>query len=104
MAQSCGAPHPRAAGDAASGSCHRTSKGYRITSRVDPVRAIEVASAGAMSWQFSVNDPERREHLTPTDHRNLFFALALFVTVDSVRSLTGNGEAQHSLRASFPPP
>ncbi|QDW29200.1 cation transporter [Arthrobacter sp. KBS0702] len=57
---------------------------------------IEVASAVALSWQFSAKDPERREHLTLRIISISFFALALFVSVDSVRSLTGGGEAQHS--------
>jgi divalent metal cation (Fe/Co/Zn/Cd) transporter len=57
---------------------------------------IEVASALALSWQFSAKDPERREHLTLRIIALSFFALALFVTVDSARSLAGGGEAQHS--------
>ena len=57
---------------------------------------IEVASAVALSWQFSAQDPERREQLTLRIIALSFFALALFVTVDSVRSLSGGGEAQHS--------
>jgi Co/Zn/Cd efflux system component len=57
---------------------------------------IEVASALALSWQFSAKDPERREHLTLRIIAASFFALAAFVTVDAVRSLTGGGEAQHS--------
>ena len=57
---------------------------------------IEVASAVALSWQFSTNVPERREHLTLRIIALSFFALALFVSVDSVRSLAGGGEAQHS--------
>ncbi len=57
---------------------------------------IEVASAVALSWQFSVRDPERREHLTLRLIAISFFALAAFVTVDSVTSLAGGGEAQHS--------
>jgi Co/Zn/Cd efflux system component len=57
---------------------------------------IEVASALALSWQFSAKDPERREHLTLRIIAISFFALAAFVTVDAVRSLTGAGEAQHS--------
>jgi hypothetical protein len=57
---------------------------------------IEVASAVALSWQFSAKDPERREHVTLRIIAVSFFALALFVTVDSVRSLTGGSEAQHS--------
>jgi Co/Zn/Cd efflux system component len=57
---------------------------------------IEVASALALSWQFSAKDPERREHLTLRIIAISFFALAAFVAVDAVRSLTGGGEAQHS--------
>jgi divalent metal cation (Fe/Co/Zn/Cd) transporter len=57
---------------------------------------IEVASAVALSWQFSAKDPERREHLTLRIIAVSFFALAAFVAVDAVRSLAGAGEAQHS--------
>ena len=57
---------------------------------------IEVASAAALSWQFSSKDPERREHLTLRIIALSFFALAAFVSVDAIRSLTGAGEAQHS--------
>ncbi|WP_354246777.1 cation transporter [Arthrobacter sp. UYEF20] len=57
---------------------------------------IEVASALALSWQFSAKDPERREHLTLRMIAVSFFALAAFVATDAIRSLTGGGEAQHS--------
>ena len=57
---------------------------------------IEVASAVALSWQFSAKDPERREHLTLRIIAISFFALAAFVTMDAIRSLAGGGEAQHS--------
>ena len=57
---------------------------------------IEVASAVALSWQFSAKDPERREYLTLRIIAISFFALAAFVTVDSATSLAGGGEAQHS--------
>jgi divalent metal cation (Fe/Co/Zn/Cd) transporter len=57
---------------------------------------IEVASAVALSWQFSAKDPEQREHLTLRLIAISFFALAVFVTADSVRSLAGGGAAQHS--------
>jgi len=57
---------------------------------------IEVASALALSWQFSARDPERREQLTLRMIAVSFFALAAFVTADAVRSLAGGGEAQHS--------
>ncbi|MBT2549918.1 cation transporter [Arthrobacter sp. ISL-65] len=57
---------------------------------------IEVTSALALSWQFSSEAPERREHLTLRIIALSFFALAAFVSVDAVRSLTGGGEAKHS--------
>ena len=57
---------------------------------------IEVASAVALSWQFSATDPERRERLTLRIIAVSFFALAAFVAVDAVLSLTGAGHAQHS--------
>ncbi|UZX03317.1 cation transporter [Arthrobacter sp. CDRTa11] len=57
---------------------------------------VEVASAVALSWQFSAKDPERREHLTLRIIAISFFALAAFVSIDAIRSLTGAGEAQHS--------
>ena len=57
---------------------------------------VEVASAVALSWQFSAKDPERREHLTLRIIAVSFFALAAFVAMDAIRSLTGGGEAQHS--------
>ena len=57
---------------------------------------IEVASALALSWQFSSKDPERREYLTLRIIAVSFFALAAFVSAEAVRSLLGAGEAQHS--------
>ena len=57
---------------------------------------IEVASAVALSWQFSAADPERRERVTLRIIAVSFFALAAFVAGDALRSLTGGGEAQHS--------
>jgi len=57
---------------------------------------IEVASAVTLSWQFSAKDPERREYLTLRIIAVSFFALAVFVTADAIRSLTGGEGAQHS--------
>lgn len=57
---------------------------------------IEVASAVALSWQFSAKDPERREDITLRIIAISFFALAAFVTFDAISSLTGGGAAQHS--------
>ena len=57
---------------------------------------IEVASAAAVAWQFAGRDPEAREKVALRVIAFSFFGLALFVTVDAVRSLLGAGEAQHS--------
>ncbi|GAA2937433.1 cation transporter [Streptomyces enissocaesilis] len=61
---------------------------------------IEVSSATAVAWQFSARDHATREAREERALRIIavsFFALALYVTVDSVRALTGTGEAGHSL-------
>ncbi|CCH87381.1 putative Co/Zn/Cd cation transporter-like protein [Modestobacter italicus] len=57
---------------------------------------IEVSSAAAVAWQFAGRDPEARERIALKVIGGSFFALALFVTVDAVRSLLGSGEAEHS--------
>ncbi|XAS66962.1 cation transporter [Micrococcaceae bacterium Sec5.7] len=57
---------------------------------------IEVASAVALTWQFSARDPERREHLTLRIIALSFFALAAFVAADAVSALIGAGEPRHS--------
>ncbi|QUC59010.1 cation transporter [Streptomyces sp. A2-16] len=60
---------------------------------------IEVSSAAAVAWQFSAADHAVREAREKTTLRIIaasFFALAAYVTVDSLRALTGTGEAQHS--------
>ncbi len=57
---------------------------------------IEVASASAVAWQFSGRDPEARERTTLKIIALSFFALAGYVTVESVRSLTGAEVAGHS--------
>ncbi len=60
---------------------------------------VEVSSAAAVAWQFSARDHAVRE---ARERRALkiiavsFFALAAFVTVSSVRSLLGGGDAEHS--------
>ncbi|MFF4508904.1 cation transporter [Streptomyces sp. NPDC001401] len=61
---------------------------------------IEVSSAAAVAWQFSARDHavrEAREHRTLRIISVSFFALAVYVTVDAVRALTGTGEADRSL-------
>jgi divalent metal cation (Fe/Co/Zn/Cd) transporter len=57
---------------------------------------IEVASAAAVSWQFSGRDPEAREHATLRVIAVSFFALAAYVAVEAVRSLIGAENAGHS--------
>lgn len=60
---------------------------------------IEVSSAAVVAWQFSARDPrvrEAREHRALRLIAILFFALAAYVTVESVRSLAGGGTAESS--------
>lgn len=57
---------------------------------------IEVSSALAVAWQFAGRDPEARERVALKVIACSFFALAVFVTIDALRSLFGAGEAQHS--------
>ncbi|WP_031467643.1 cation transporter [Sciscionella sediminilitoris] len=58
---------------------------------------IEVASAAAVAWQFSGRDPQARERTALKVIAVSFFALAAYITVDSVRALTGSGHAGESL-------
>jgi divalent metal cation (Fe/Co/Zn/Cd) transporter len=57
---------------------------------------IEVASAAAVAWQFSGKDPEAREQAALKIIAISFFALALYVTVESIRSLLRVEPAGHS--------
>ena len=57
---------------------------------------IEVASATAVAWQFSVTDHERRERTTLRIIAVSFFALAAYVGVESVRALVSGHQAEHS--------
>ncbi|WP_436975980.1 cation transporter [Nocardia xishanensis] len=58
---------------------------------------IEVSSAAAVAWQFAGRDPAVREKIALRVIAFSFFALAAYVTVDSIRALFGLGEAQHSM-------
>ncbi|WP_282693552.1 cation transporter [Streptomyces sp. CC208A] len=61
---------------------------------------IEVSSAAAVTWQFSARDHavrEAREQRTLRIIAVSFFTLAAYVSVDSVRALTGTGKADHSI-------
>ena len=57
---------------------------------------IEVASAAAVAWQFTGADPEARERTALRVIALSFFALAGYMTVESVRSLVGAEPADHS--------
>jgi divalent metal cation (Fe/Co/Zn/Cd) transporter len=57
---------------------------------------IEVSSAAAVAWQFAGRDPEARDKRALRFIAFSFFALAAYVTVESVRALLGRGEAEHS--------
>ncbi|HZA15628.1 MAG TPA: cation transporter [Pseudonocardiaceae bacterium] len=56
---------------------------------------IEVASASVVAWQFCGRDPQTRERTALKIIALSFFALAGYVTVESVRSLTGAQDAEH---------
>ena len=57
---------------------------------------VEVLSAAAIAWQFAAPDPETREKVALRTVAVAFFALAVFVTMQSVRTLVGGGEPEHS--------
>jgi divalent metal cation (Fe/Co/Zn/Cd) transporter len=57
---------------------------------------IEVSSAAAVAWQFAGKDPEAREKIALRIIAVSFFALAAYVTVESVRALISGAEAEHS--------
>ncbi|HEY1097330.1 MAG TPA: cation transporter [Myxococcota bacterium] len=57
---------------------------------------VEVLSAAAVAWQFSRKDPERWERPTLRLIAVAFFALAAYVTVSAILTLTGVVEPEHS--------
>ena len=57
---------------------------------------VEVVSAVAVAWQFAAPDPERRERTALRVISVLFFALAVYVSVEAVLSLAGLREPEHS--------
>ncbi|GGN46107.1 divalent metal cation (Fe/Co/Zn/Cd) transporter [Actinoplanes campanulatus] len=57
---------------------------------------IEVSSAAAVAWQFTGKDPQRRERAALRVIAVSFFALAAYVSVESIRALAGGTEAEHS--------
>lgn len=57
---------------------------------------IEVFSAAAVAWQFTRRDPERWEKTTVRVIAIAFFALAAYVITDSMLSLAGVQDVDHS--------
>lgn len=57
---------------------------------------IEVSSAVAVAWQFTRKDPERWEKATVRAIAVAFFALAAYVGVEAVLTLTTRREVDHS--------
>lgn len=57
---------------------------------------VEVSAAAAVAWQFAAADPERREKAALRFVAFSFFALAVYVAVEAVRSMLGFSEARHS--------
>jgi divalent metal cation (Fe/Co/Zn/Cd) transporter len=57
---------------------------------------VEVSSALVLIWQFRARLPETRERLALRLIGGSFFALALWVSFESIRSLLGQGEAEPS--------
>lgn len=57
---------------------------------------VEVASAAAVAWQFTRKDPERWEKVTVRAIGIAFFALAAYVTIDAILTLTGVEQVSHS--------
>ncbi|MFC6020241.1 cation transporter [Plantactinospora solaniradicis] len=57
---------------------------------------VEVSSAAAVAWQFAGPNPQAREKVALRVIAVSFFALAAYVTVESVRALLGSAEAEHS--------
>ncbi|HEY1324842.1 MAG TPA: cation transporter [Streptosporangiaceae bacterium] len=74
------------------------SSGALVAFGLDSV--IEVASAAAVAWQFSAGDHagiERREKTALKVTAVSFFALAVYVAADAVRTLAGADQAGHSV-------
>jgi divalent metal cation (Fe/Co/Zn/Cd) transporter len=57
---------------------------------------VEVLSAAAVAWQFTRKDPERWERPTVRAIAIAFFALAAYVTVDAILTLSGAQTVEQS--------
>jgi len=62
---------------------------------------VEVASAAAVAWQFSAADHERRERAALRAIALSFFALAAYVSYESVTALIGAHRPEHSTVGLF---
>jgi divalent metal cation (Fe/Co/Zn/Cd) transporter len=71
-------------------STRRAGLGFGLDS------VIEVSSPAAVAWQFAGADPAKRERAALRVIALSFFALASYVTVESVRALVGGAVAAHS--------
>ncbi len=70
------------------------SSGALIGFGLDSV--VEVLSATAVAWQFTRRDPERWERVTVRAIAIAFFALAAYVTIDSILALIGAQQVDES--------
>lgn len=57
---------------------------------------VEVLSAVAIVWQFTRTNPERWEKATVRAIGIAFFALAAYVIIDAILTLTGAQQVEHS--------
>jgi len=57
---------------------------------------VEVLSAAAVAWQFAAPDPRTRERVAMRLIAVSFLGLAVFVTVDAVRTWLGAADPEHS--------
>ncbi len=57
---------------------------------------VEVISAATVAWQFAGRDHAAREHVALRIIAFSFFALAAYVSLDAIRALISNSEAEHS--------
>jgi divalent metal cation (Fe/Co/Zn/Cd) transporter len=57
---------------------------------------IEVSSAAIVAWQFSGPDPQARERMALRVIAISFFALAAYVSTESLRALVGSADADPS--------
>lgn len=73
---------------------HVASSSALVAFGLDSV--VEVLSAAAVAWQFSAPDPQARERVAMRLIAVSFVGLALFVSVDAVRTLLGAAEPEHS--------